>query len=351
MARRFSFLHGAGVHLLRISLILALFYLLSTKQITVGQFFSLYLYSFFIFGPMQEFGGVVRQYREMEVSLDKFRVFMAGALEPRTSGAPALRELTSLQFRDVTFRYRTAHQAAIAGVSFDVERGETIAFVGPSGAGKSTLVKLIAGLYVPTGGQILYNDTASGRVDLEQVRERIGMVTQDTQLFSGTIRQNLRFVCPEATDEDCLGALRQAAAGAMLARAPNGLDSLIGEGGLRLSGGERQRLAIARALLRHPDLLVFDEATSSLDSLTEEEIGVAIRLATVGASVMTILIAHRLSTVLDADRIYVLDCGRVVQTGRHAELVEVPGLYRSIWLQQVGGESLRETAEIVEKAI
>jgi len=351
MARRFSFLHGAGVHLLRIALILALFYLLSTRQITVGQFFALYLYSFFVFGPMQDFGNVVRQYREMEVSLAKFRTFMAGAGESRVSSAPAIRRLSTLQFRGVTFRYRTAHVSAIADVSFEVDRGETIAFVGPSGAGKSTLVKLIVGLYTPSSGEILYNGTESSAVDLEQLRERVGLVTQDIQLFSGTIRQNLKFVCPEASDEDCLAALRQAAAGAMLARAPNGLDSLIGESGLRLSGGERQRLAIARALLRRPDLLVFDEATSSLDSLTEEEIGVAIRLATADSSVMTILIAHRLSTVLDADRIYVLDRGRIVQTGTHAELVDAAGLYRSIWMQQVGGDPDRDAAEVARRAV
>jgi ATP-binding cassette subfamily B protein len=184
------------------------------------------------------------------------------------------------------------------------------------------------------------------------LRERIGFVTQDAQLFSGSIRENLQFVRPQATDAECMAVLKQAAVGTLLSRADRGLDTVIGEGGVKLSGGEKQRLAIARALLRQPDLLVFDEATSSLDSLTEEEISQTIRELAASRDAITILIAHRLSTVLQADRIYVLERGRIVECGRHEELVDGKGLYYAMWRQQVGegrpamaariaGESLR----------
>jgi ATP-binding cassette, subfamily B, bacterial len=171
---------------------------------------------------------------------------------------------------------------------------------------------------------------------MDALRERIGFVTQETQLFSGTIRENLVFVRPDATDADCLDALRRAACDGLLARAEKGLDTVIGEGGIKVSGGERQRLSIARALLRRPDLLVFDEATSSLDSLTEEEISRTIREVAESRDVMNILIAHRLSTVMHADRIYVLERGQVVETGRHQELLDRMGLYYAMWRQQVG---------------
>ena len=218
----------------------------------------------------------------------------------------------------------------------DVQRGHTIAFVGPSGAGKTTLVKLLVGLYRASHGRILYNGVSSERVDLDKFRERIGFVTQDAQLFSGTIRENLLFVHPEATDAQCLDVLRRAAANSMLTRADQGLDTVIGEGGMKISGGEKQRLSIARALLREPQLLVFDEATSSLDSLTEEEISRTMREVAQGADVITVLIAHRLSTVLHADRIFVLERGRVVEEGKHHELLTRKGLYYAMWRQQVG---------------
>ena len=221
-------------------------------------------------------------------------------------------------------------------MSFSLKRGETIAFVGPSGAGKTTLVKLLVGLYQPDSGVVRYNGIEADQIDPEELRSQIGFVTQDTQLFSGTIRENLLFVRPDATDQECLDVLHRAAADSLLARADKGLDTLIGEGGVKVSGGEKQRLSIARALLRNPRLLVFDEATSSLDSITEEEITRTIREVGQRAYVITILIAHRLSTVMHAERIYVLERGQIVEQGVHADLLAETGLYYALWRQQIG---------------
>ena len=248
--------------------------------------------------------------------------------------------LEELAFEGVSFTHQAASQPAVRDISFRIDRGGTLAFVGPSGAGKTTLVKLLVGLYRPRAGRILYNGVDSREVDMEQLRERIGFVTQETQLFSGTIRENLVFVRPEATDAECLEALHRAACQDLLARAEKGLDTVIGEGGIKVSGGERQRLSIARALLRRPDLLVFDEATSSLDSLTEEEISRTIRDVAESRDVMNILIAHRLSTVMHADRIFVLGAG-VLETGRHQELLDPPACIRD-GAQQVGERAARD---------
>jgi ATP-binding cassette subfamily B protein len=311
-------------------------YLIFAQQITVGQFFSLLIYSFFIFGPMQELGNVINIYRETEVSLQNFETILAMPVEKTPENPVPIPHLTSLTFDDVTFKHQSASKPALTGISFQVDQGETIAFVGPSGAGKSTLVKLLVGLYAPAEGRILYNATPNDRVDLEKFRERIGFVTQDTQLFSGSIRENLLFVQPGATDAECLQVLEQASASSLLARADKGLDTRIGEGGVKVSGGEKQRLSIARSLLRQPDLMVFDEATSSLDSLTEDEVSQTIREVAERREAISILIAHRLSTVMHADRIYVLERGKIVEQGSHFSLLETKGLYYAMWRQQVG---------------
>jgi ATP-binding cassette subfamily B protein len=334
--RSLSFLQGTIVNLLRTSILFLMLWLIFSRDITVGQFFALWIYSFFLFTPLQEFGNVLNIYRETEASLENYAAILAAPRESKPEHPVDISDLTELAFEDVTFQHRSASTPALNGVSFTASRGETIAFVGPSGSGKTTLVKMLVGLYRPLSGEVLYNGVAGSRVDLDDLRERIGLVTQDPQLFSGTIRENLRFVRPDATDEECLKALTSAAADTLLRRADKGLDTVIGEGGIKVSGGERQRLAIARALLRHPHLLVFDEATSALDSLTEEEVSRTIRDVSLRSSAITILVAHRLSTVMHADRIYVLERGSVVEVGTHEKLVARSGLYYAMWRQQVG---------------
>jgi len=334
--RSISFIQGTSVNFIRTCILFLMLYLIFEQRMTVGQYFSLLIYSFFIFGPMQELGNVVNTYRETEASLENFEAIFRIPIDPKPIDPIAVDDLQTLAFAGVSFTHATAAQPALSDVTFDVKRGHTIAFVGPSGAGKTTLVKLLVGLYRPSHGSILYNGVSSERVDLDRFRERIGFVTQDAQLFSGTIRENLLFVHPNATDEECLDVLRRAAAHSLLTRAEQGLDTVIGEGGMKISGGEKQRLSIARALLRNPHLLVFDEATSSLDSLTEEEISRTMRDVAQGADVITVLIAHRLSTVLHADRIFVLERGRVVEEGHHDELLARKGLYYAMWRQQVG---------------
>jgi ATP-binding cassette subfamily B protein len=334
--RSLSFVQGTFVNLLRNAIMLMMLFLVVQGRITVGEFFSLFIYSFAIFGPLQELGNIINVYRETEASLANFQQILDTPKDVKPVHPVSVAKIETLAFEDVRFKHLSANVPALAGINFRTKLGETIAFVGPSGSGKTTLVKLLVGLYPPLSGRILYNGVPGSEIDLDELREQIGFVTQDTQLFAGTIRENLRFVAPHATDEECLRALHQAAATSLLSRAPQGLDTVIGEGGVKVSGGEKQRLSIARALLRHPTLMVFDEATSALDSLTEEEIGKTVRELSGSRQHITILIAHRLSTVLHADRIFVLERGHIAEQGRHQELIEQKGLYYAMWRQQIG---------------
>ncbi|HTO94234.1 MAG TPA: ABC transporter ATP-binding protein, partial [Bacteroidota bacterium] len=334
--RSLSFIQGTSVNFLRTTILFVMLYLIFAQQITVGQFFSLFIYSFFIFGPLQELGNIINIYRESEASLRNFQDILDTPVDRRPERPVPVGPLRTLEFDTVTFTHQSASSPALRDISFRASTGSTIAFVGPSGAGKSTLVKLLVGLYTPAGGRVLYDGIPATEIDLESLRRRIGLVTQDTQLFAGTIRDNLLFVKEGATDAECLAVLEQAACQGLLARADRGLDTLIGEGGVKVSGGEKQRLSIARALLRNPSLLVFDEATSSLDSLTEDEISETIRRVSDQVNHITILIAHRLSTIMHADTIYVLEKGRIVEAGPHDALVEAKGLYYAMWRQQIG---------------
>jgi ATP-binding cassette, subfamily B, bacterial len=338
--RKLSFIQGTSVNFIRTCILFLMLYLIFTQAITVGEFFSLFIYSFFIFGPLQSLGDIINIYRETEVSLNNFENLMKLSPEAKPDIPAKINRIETLEFSNIGFKHQSSNKHALENISFKVSKGETIAFVGPSGSGKTTLVKLLVGLYTPQTGRIFYNGFPGNEINFDNLRERIGFVTQDTQLFSGTIKENLLFVNLNATEQDCLDVLNKAAANSLLLRADKGLDTVIGEGGVKVSGGEKQRLSIARALLRKPDLLVFDEATSALDSLTEEEISNTIREVSSSKDLITIMIAHRLSTVMHADKIYVLERGKIIESGKHDELVDIHGLYYAMWRQQIGEKEI-----------
>jgi ATP-binding cassette subfamily B protein len=333
--RMLMFFQGTGINLFRALFILEMLVLVYFKLISLGEFFSLFMYSFFIFSPLGEIGNVVTKYAETRASLENVEKILAQEPAPTNPGGAVPDGIESLEFDAVTYRHPGAREDALTEVSFAAKSGESIAFVGPSGAGKSTLIKLLLGLYRPDSGHIRVNALDAEQINYDLLRTRVGFVPQSIELFAGTIRENLKFVHQEATDEECIASLEAAQLRGLLERSRNGLDTRIGEGGLKLSGGERQRLAIARALLRKPDLLIFDEATSSLDTETEKEITHTIDgIIQTRPSFVTILIAHRLSTVARADRIVVLKRGRVVEQGSHLELLHGKGLYYTLWRQQ-----------------
>ena len=334
--RSISFVQGTFVNFLQQCIMFTLLYLVFHDKLSVGQMIMMQFYSFFIFGPLQELGNIILSYREAQASLNNLQTLMARPIEVKPDHPEPIHAINSLRFDHVSFQHQSATKPALQEVSFDVKLGETIAFVGPSGSGKTTLVKLLVGLYHPNTGSIYYNNQKDTDIDFDELRHQIGFVTQDTQLFSGTIKENLLFVNPSATDEQIEEVLRKAACQNLLARADNGIETVIGEGGLKLSGGERQRLSIARALLRQPRLMIFDEATSALDSITEEEISQTIREITDRREHITAMIAHRLSTIMYADRIFVLEKGRIVETGTHMSLLDEKGLYYAMWRQQIG---------------
>ncbi len=340
--RSISFVQGTMVNTLRQVILFILMYLIFQDKMNAGQLVTMQIFSFFVFGPLQEIGNILLSYREAEASLNNFDNLMKKAPELEPANPKPLNNIETLSFKTVSFKHQTATHKAINNISFDARIGETVAFVGPSGSGKSTLMKLLVGLYRPLEGKIFYNNLDETEIRFDDLRKQIGFVTQDTNLFSGTIRENLMFVNPAATETELNDVLVKASCTGLLARAEKGLDTMIGEGGLKLSGGEKQRISIARALLRSPHLLIFDEATSALDSLTEEEITNTIRDLSSQKDQITILIAHRLSTIMHADRIYVLEKGDVVETGSHENLLEEKGLYFAMWRQQIG-ERKRQT--------
>ncbi|HEX2123081.1 MAG TPA: ABC transporter ATP-binding protein [Thermoanaerobaculia bacterium] len=333
--RFYSFLQGTIINGSRVAVLFLTLWLLYNRQLTLGEFYALFFYSFPIFSPLAELGAIIAQYQEAKASMEKLEEVLAIPPAPKPEHPVAVGALQRVSFARVSFTYPSSGTPSLEDVSIDVRAGETVAFVGPSGSGKTSLVKLLVGLYRPTTGRLTFNGVDIAEVDADELRARIGLVTQDTQLFAGTIRDNLLFVNPTATDAQCIEVLRQAAALPIIERGGKGLDTKIGEGGIKISGGERQRLAIARALLRNPELMIFDEATSSLDSLTERAITETIReLTTLGHRRMTVLVAHRLSTIAHAQRIHVLAKGRVVEVGTHETLLGANGLYAALWREQ-----------------
>jgi ATP-binding cassette subfamily B protein len=337
LTRTIIFFESTLMHLTRATLLVVMLWLVYDRRISTGEFLSLFLYSSIIFSPLAEIGTAIGRYQEARATFDTLDVVLDRPAEEKSAGGVRPDVLNSIVFEDVTLQYTPGHPAALSNINIELREGETVAFVGPSGSGKSSLVKLLVGLYTPTSGALTLNGHDLRTVDLDAFRARVGLVTHDTQLFAGTIRENLILVKPDATDEQCLKAMLRAAAMPIIDRGGEGLDTRIGEGGLKLSGGERQRIAIARALLRAPELIVFDEATSNLDSITERAITDTIRdVAQHAGARITVVVAHRLSTVAHADRILVLSHGEIVETGTHTELLGHDGLYAAMWREQSG---------------
>ena len=346
--RTLSFLQGITITFLKQSILFILLWLIFRKELTAGELISMQFIMNYMFIPLQDLGTIILAYREAEASLQNFDKLMKKPVEMRPEEPVELGDISTLEFKNVVFKHKTATENSIDDISFKVSSGESIAFVGPSGAGKSTLVKLLVGLYTPVSGDIFFDNVPVKDIRYNRVRRQIGFVTQDTQLFAGTVRQNLQFIKPAATEEEMLTALRKSASWNLL-NSPKGLDTVLGEGGTKLSGGEKQRLSIARALLRNPRILIFDEATASLDSITEESITETINLIASEGDQIIIAIAHRLSTIMNANTIYVLEKGRIAETGTHAALLELKGLYYAMWRQQVGERNIPLINKVQEK--
>ncbi|MFB6106450.1 MAG: ABC transporter ATP-binding protein [Halobacteriaceae archaeon] len=317
--------------------------------LTAGQFVGFVLYTQRFIWPMAQFGQIINMYQRARAS--SARVF--GLLdEPAPlagdDGAPELSvEAGRVTYEDVTFGYASDEDPVLEDVSFEAPGGATVGVVGPTGAGKSTLLKLLLRLYDVDDGSISVDDQDVRDVSRRSLREAVGYVGQDTFLFYGTVRENIAYGRFDASDDDVEAAARAAEAHEFVTNLPDGYDTVVGERGVKLSGGQRQRVSIARAILRDPSILVFDEATSDVD--TETELLIQRSLGDLTTDRTTFVIAHRLSTVRDADLIVVLDEGRVVERGTHEDLLDADGLYATLWAVQVGElDSLPD--EFVERA-
>jgi len=336
LIRKLTFIQGTLLNALRAVLTLVMLWLIFQNGLTIGEYFTLFIYSFFIFTPLSNLGPIIAQYREAKASNEQLEEILNIKPEEIPENPVQIGAIKNIEYKDVYFTYDTNSLPSVNGINIKIKGGETVAFVGQSGSGKSTLLKLLVGLYKPKKGKVLLNNCDSKDLDYGEIRKKIGLVSQETQLFAGSIRENLLFINPNATDKECMEVLKAASVDYVLTRANEGLDTKIGEGGIKLSGGEKQRLAIARALLRNPELLIFDEATSSLDTLTEKEISETIKnIIKIKPDLIVILVAHRLSTVSHADKIYVLEKGKIIEEGNHNTLLKKKGLYYALWRQQI----------------
>jgi ATP-binding cassette, subfamily B, bacterial len=333
-----SFLQGTLLNGLRAILMLVMFWLIFKGQISIGEFFTLLVYSFFVFTPLAQLGELASTYQEAKASSEELNEILK--LKPEKKPKNPLKignKIESIKFKQVNFSYLNSRSASIKNINLDILPGKSYAFVGPSGSGKTTLVKLLLGLYQPKKGKVLINNIENTKIDYDAFRKKIGLVSQETQLFAGTVRENLLFANKKANDEDCLKVLEIVSLMKILNKGKKALDTKIGENGIKLSGGEKQRLAIARALIRNPEMLIFDEATSSLDSLTESQVSKTIEnIINANKKMIVISIAHRLSTIFKSDEINVLEKGKIIERGTHKELLDKKGLYQALWREQSG---------------
>lgn len=336
LIKTITFWQWTLINLLRSLLQFIMLWLVFEWTISVGEFFTLLFYSFLLFNPLYELPNVAANRQELKASNEILDEIFKLPIVKTPVWAKSISEIKSIKFEWVSFGYNN-EQLALQNISVQAKQWETIAFVWPSGAWKSTILKLLTGLYTPNTWSLQVNKINSETLDRTSIKSHIGIVAQETQLFSGTIYNNLQFVAPGVTEDECWTALDQAQLGEFVRQTPNKLQSTIGEWGLKLSGWQKQRLAIARALLRNPDLLIFDEATSSLDSLVEAKITETItNISQDNHDLITVLVAHRLSTIMHADCIYVLEAWEIVEQGTHHSLVDEKGLYFALWRQQGG---------------
>jgi len=307
-----------------------------TQPLSMGNLVSFVIYARLMRWPMNDVAGIVDGYKSAKASADRIvGLGQAGtALEDPDDPAPLDDPAGAVAYDDVTFAYEAESEPVLRDVDLDVEPGETIGVVGPTGAGKSTLLKLLLRYYDPDEGTVRLDGHDLRDVDRGDLRTTIGYVGQDTFLFSGTVRENLTYGLEDVAEEDLREAAERAGALEFVEALPEGFETTIGERGVKLSGGQRQRLAIARTLLRDPAVLALDEATSHVDN--EMEALIKRSLAPIVAERTTIVVAHRLSTVRDADRIVVLEDGRVQAVGSHEDLLDADGLYANLWRVQAG---------------
>jgi len=335
--RSIEFIQGTVINAMSTSLIGLLAYLVYVGGLTVGELMSLYFYSFFVFGQLSLFGTVVKNYQEAKANHTILQEILIQIPEPSDSHLQIIDTVMSMTMMDVSFWY-TEDKEVVHHIDASWQAWQRVAFVWPSGSGKSTILKLLCWLYQPTSGSIMINDIPTTSINVTAFKQQIGIVSQDAQLFSGTIKENLLFVAPQSSDQQITTAIYQASLTSFIADLPQWLDTVIGEWGIKLSGGQKQRLAIARALLRNPQVLIFDEATSSLDSIVEREISDTIEhVSYSNPHLMTIVVAHRLSTIMRSDIIYVMERGRIVESWTHYQLLQLWWLYAAMWRLQ-GGE-------------
>lgn len=305
----------------------------SEGRMTIGDFVLINAFTMQIFMPLNFLGFVYREIRGSLANIDNLFTLLqrAPAIDDKDDAAPLVIAQSRIEFKDVCFHY-TPERPILHKVSFTIEPGQKLAVVGESGAGKSTLVKLLFRFYEPTSGQILIDDQDITTVTQSSLRQAIGIVPQDTVLFNDTLIENIRYGRPGASDDDVARVITMAHLDHFINSLPKGGETQVGERGLKLSGGEKQRVAIARTLLKSPPILVFDEATSSLDSQSERAILQALKAIAVGHT--SLVIAHRLSTIIDADTIVVMQKGQVMEQGSHSELLAQNQLYAALWKAQ-----------------